>query len=250
MAIRRGTDLADELANAERLLAGGAEEMWGWGTPAGRVRVQARVEFIARELGLGPGVTVLELGCGTGIFTREVAETGASIVAVDLSERLLAEARRQTRHGNVELVCGNLMDPGVLDGRSFDAFYCVSVLHHLDLDQALPAIAAHLKRGARFAVSEPNLDNPLNRYWYFSPNLERRARLGTSASEMAFTRGELRDSLERHGFRVERLEHRDFLHPKTPPALIPWFKLGQRLAEALPLVRRWSGSLWASGTYR
>jgi SAM-dependent methyltransferase len=142
------------------------------------------------------------------------------------------------------------MDPKLLEGRRFDAFYCVSVLHHLDLDLALPAIAARLKPGARFAVSEPNLDNPLNRYWYFSENLERRARLGTSASEMAFTRVELRGALERHGFQVTRLEHRDFLHPKIPPALIPLFQWGQRLAENLPGVRRWSGSLWASGQLR
>ncbi|MCW8139982.1 MAG: class I SAM-dependent methyltransferase [Planctomycetota bacterium] len=248
MPIRRGADLDDELRNAERLLAGGAEELWGWGTPAGEERVRRRVEFIVREARLGPGVTALELGCGTGVFTRQVAASGARIVAVDLSTRLLDVARAHVPAG-VELVAGDLMRPETLEGRTFDAFYCVSVLHHLDLDRALPAIAAHLRPGARFAVSEPNLDNPLNRWHYFTPDLERRARLGVSASEMAFTREELADALARHGFRPERVEHRDFLHPRTPRRLIPAVRGVEAALERLPGVRRLSGSLWCAGTF-
>ena len=77
-----------------------------------------------------------------------------------------------------------------------------------------------------------------------------RARIGVSASEMAFTHGELKESLARHGFDAERLEHRDFLHPATPPRLIPLMKWAQSIAEHLPGLRRISGSLWTAGAYR
>lgn len=248
MSVRRGTDVDDELRNAERLLQGGAEDVWGWGTPAGQQRVRRRVEFIRREARLQPGRTVLELGCGTGMFTRPLAASGARIVAVDVAEKLVEVARREVQ-GDVEFVVGDLMDPATLAGRTFDAFYCVSVLHHLDLDRVLPILARHLRPGARFALSEPNLHNPLNRYWYFTDDLERRARLGMSASEMAFTREELVATLERHGLVVERADHRDFMHPRVPRPAIHFVRGLERVLERAPLVRRLSGSLWCAGRF-
>ncbi|MBA3686984.1 MAG: class I SAM-dependent methyltransferase, partial [Planctomycetes bacterium] len=205
--------------------------------------------FIVDRAGLRPGVRALELGCGTGLFTGKVAASGADIVAVDIAPRLLDEARRRVVATNVAFVAADLMAPDALAGRRFDAFYCVSVLHHLDLDRALPAIARHLVPGARFAVTEPNLDNPLNRWWYFTPDVARRARLGMSPTEMAFTRAELAATFLRHGYVVERLEHRDFLHPRVPRVLIPLAAGIGRIAECLPGVRRWSGSLFAAGTW-
>lgn len=249
MSVRRGTDVQDELRNADRLLEGGAEDVWGWGTPAGQERVRRRVEFIRREAGLEPGRTVLELGCGTGMFTRPLAASGARIVAVDVAEKLVEVARREVG-GDVEFLVGDLMDPATLAGRTFDAFYCVSVLHHLDVDRVLPILARHLRPGARFALSEPNLQNPINRYWYFTDDLERRARLGVSASEMAFTRDELVGTLERHRFTVERAEHRDFMHPRVPRPGIPLVRGLERLLERAPGLQRLSGSLWVSGRFR
>lgn len=249
MSIRRGTNVEDELENAERLLRGGAEDLWGWGSPAGRERVGRRVDFIRRELRLAAGSVTLELGCGTGVFTRGLAERGIRIVAVDLSQRLVDVARAACAGHDVEFVVGDLMRPETLGDRRFDAFYCVSVLHHLDLGRALPAIAAHLRPGARFAMSEPNIDNPLNRYYYFTPNLARRARLGYSATEMAFKREELASELRAHGFVVDRVEHRDFLHPSTPRALIPMVRALEGAIERVPVARRLSGSLFCAGTY-
>ena len=40
-------------------------------------------------------MTVLELGCGTGYFTQELARSGADIVAIDVSPELLEIAEDQ-----------------------------------------------------------------------------------------------------------------------------------------------------------
>ena len=55
---------------------------------------------------------VLDLGCGLGYFAREARERGArQVVGVDLSERMLDEARRRTT------------DPGIVYARdSLEAF--------------------------------------------------------------------------------------------------------------------------------
>ena len=47
---------------------------------------------------------VLELACGTGLWTRHLAETNARVVAVDASPEVLAINRARVRSANVEYV--------------------------------------------------------------------------------------------------------------------------------------------------
>ncbi|HYM25758.1 MAG TPA: hypothetical protein VEU08_21220, partial [Vicinamibacterales bacterium] len=98
-----------------------------------------------------------------------------------------------------------------------------------------------------FAFSEPNLLNPIHRYFAYSDNPERRRRWGSSPGEMAFRPDELRRELENAGFRVQALDHRDFLYPSTPESFIPIVRGAQAVAERLPFLCRISGSLWVSG---
>ena len=64
---------------------------------------------------------------------------------------------------------------------------------------------------------------------------------------MAFYPKELSLIFDEAGFEVHKLEHRDFLHPSVPEPLIPIVKIFQLLAERMPVIRRWSGSLWITG---
>lgn len=244
---QRGGCPASEIAHAQVLLEHGASETWGWYTVAGRERVKRRARWITNELRLRPGVRVLECGCGTGIFTREIAKTGADIVAIDISAALLEEAARQTSAKNVTFVEGDLESPDILQGERFDAVFGISVLHHLHLPVALDVIKGKAAKGARFAFSEPNILNPINRYYYFVDDMEKRHARGVSPNEMAFSRKELGEALMRHDFAVEQLEYRDFMHPSIPGWLIPFAGACEQLAEALPIVKALSGSIWVSG---
>ena len=53
-----------------------------------------------REYGIEDGI-VLELGCGTGVMTELLAESGYDMIGVDNSEEMLAEAveKREQRAG-------------------------------------------------------------------------------------------------------------------------------------------------------
>ncbi len=82
----------NEINHGILLSQGDTEAIWGWGTPAGRWRAWRRASLIARGAQLAPGKQVLEIGCGTGMFTEMFARSGASIVAVDISARLLGKA--------------------------------------------------------------------------------------------------------------------------------------------------------------
>src|SRR5215470_6599353 len=84
-----------EIEHGKRLAALETETVWGWGTPAGRLRAKRRAMLIGEGARLGPGVRVLEIGCGTGLFTEAFAATGADIVAVDISPELVDIAKRR-----------------------------------------------------------------------------------------------------------------------------------------------------------
>src|SRR4051794_6707697 len=46
-----------------------------------------------RLLAIRPGETVLDAGCGNGVFSRRLASLGARVVGTDVSERFLERAR-------------------------------------------------------------------------------------------------------------------------------------------------------------
>ena len=67
------------------------------GRPAG----EREVEFLIRELRLTPGMRVLDVGCGAGYHAVPLARRGFKVVGLDLSERMLADARAAAREADV-----------------------------------------------------------------------------------------------------------------------------------------------------
>jgi L-threonylcarbamoyladenylate synthase len=91
-------------------------------------------EFQAQVARAGSGGTVrriLDLGTGTGETALRVLEQhpGASLLGVDESEAMLAEARRRLEPGSVAFQLGRLQDP-LPDGR-FDLVMSALCVHHL-----------------------------------------------------------------------------------------------------------------------
>jgi ubiquinone/menaquinone biosynthesis C-methylase UbiE len=92
--------------------------------------------------GLSPGMSVLEIGCGTGVVARELASIAGRtgrVVGLDVSPALLGYARRRTAPEDVpvEYLLGDAYN---LDfpNRCFDASCSFTLLAHLnDLDRAV-----------------------------------------------------------------------------------------------------------------
>ena len=59
----------------------------------------ALFDDLAERAGLGPDCQVLEVGCGTGQATVDLAARAHSVLAIDPGAQLIAEARAQTRPG-------------------------------------------------------------------------------------------------------------------------------------------------------
>jgi 2-polyprenyl-3-methyl-5-hydroxy-6-metoxy-1,4-benzoquinol methylase len=72
------------------------------------------------------GLRVLDLACGQGRLSRELARRGASVVGLDISSALLARARAAEADNPLGLtyVEGDATSPRVLDGETFEAVTC------------------------------------------------------------------------------------------------------------------------------
>jgi SAM-dependent methyltransferase len=98
---------------------------------------------------LAPGLDLLDVGCGPGTLTVDLAARVAPgrVVGVDTEAAVVAEAADHAAAagaGNVAVLAGDFRDPGLdLAPGSFDVVHAHQVLHHLrDPVGALAAMAA------------------------------------------------------------------------------------------------------------
>lgn len=94
--------------------------------------------------------SVLEIGCGTGEFTRLLAARAETVLAVDLSPRMIRLARERSRlHPNVEFVTGDVMARRLPDNH-FDCVATLATAHHLPFESFLRRVRKALKPGGVF----------------------------------------------------------------------------------------------------
>jgi SAM-dependent methyltransferase len=97
-----------------------------------------------------PGEHVLDIGCGTGLSTRTAAAIAGRVLGVDISEPLLAEARRVTSAPNVAYEQGDTQVQTF--ARPFDvAISRFGVMFFADPAAAFANIARALRPGGRLA---------------------------------------------------------------------------------------------------
>jgi SAM-dependent methyltransferase len=93
------------------------------------------------------GRRVLDLGCGDGALTRDMAARGAHVVAVDASPAMVAAARDRGVDARLGDACQLTFEP------EFDVVFSNAVLHWVrDADAALAGIARALVPGGRFVA--------------------------------------------------------------------------------------------------
>lgn len=135
---------------------------------------------------LGPKADecVLDIGCGTGDLTAQIAEAGATVVGIDQSQSMIQQAKE--KYSDIEFSVGDVRNLDYKD--KFDAVFSNAVLHWVQPpEDAIKSIYASLKPGGRFvtefggqgnvqsvieavhaAFQKMNLDDPSEMLpWYF-----------------------------------------------------------------------------------
>jgi len=92
----------------------------------------------------------LEIGCGTGEFSRQLSRRAGRVLAIDLAPQMIRIARERSKHcPNIEFIAGDVMAHRLPDNR-FDCIATLTTLHHLPTEIILANIRAALKPGGVF----------------------------------------------------------------------------------------------------
>ncbi|MFG2959877.1 class I SAM-dependent methyltransferase [Streptomyces sp. NPDC048291] len=94
---------------------------------------------------VGPGAEVADLGCGPGRVTGRLAALGLSVFGLDLSESMLAIARRE--NPGLRFLQGSMLDLEAADG-ALDGVLCWYSSIHTP-DDRLPALFGEFRRVLR-----------------------------------------------------------------------------------------------------
>jgi len=134
-----------------------------WSNPERRDQAH-EVDQIATRLGLRPGMTVADIGAGSGYDTLRLSKVvgpSGRVFAEDVTSQYLGELRSAIAAGgakNVTVILGSAGDPK-LPPRSINAAVMVHMYHEIQQPMALlAALAPAFRPGGRLGIEE--LDRP------------------------------------------------------------------------------------------
>jgi trans-aconitate methyltransferase len=111
--------------------------------------VWEKAKGVVELLAPRPGERILDLGCGTGHLTAEIAATGAIVTGVDRSAEMIAEAK--AKHPGIEFEVRDARE--LLFDRKFDAVFSNAALHWIrESEKVISGVAKALKPGGRFVA--------------------------------------------------------------------------------------------------
>ena len=214
-------------------------------TTCGAQKVGRKTHLLIDFGNIKSGCRVLELGCGTGVYTEELARTGAEVFAVDLSQNMLNIAKQNLNAPNIFYMQSDANKLPFPD-KSFDSVVGTYVLQYINLDSCLPEIVRVLRDRGRVAFVEPNMANPAcfiaKKIGFF------RTKLVQCHESTAFFSGQLKRIFRRYGFVDIVIKPIEFVHPHTPPSLVPLSQRIGGLLERIPVIKEIAGSLFISAT--
>ncbi len=149
------------------------------------------------------GKTVLDLGCGGGFMSEELARRGATVIGVDPAAAALQAAREHAQQSKQSIDYRHGAGESLpLEAASVDLVVCVDVLEHVtDLPRTLDEIRRVLRPGGSFCF------DTINRNWLASlvivrlgEDVLRLLPRGTHDPELFIKPQELRSLLQERGF--------------------------------------------------
>ncbi len=144
-------------------------------TEIGRLVKHYEAELLQTMLDPQPGDYLLDVGCGTGIFTEAVLAQGAEIVGVDLSLPMVSAAAARFRGQSFSPMVGNMLALPFASG-SFDKVFSMTAIEFVANGQAAVAELERVtKNGGTIVLTT------LNR---LSPWAERRLRKAEEGHEL------------------------------------------------------------------
>lgn len=220
---------------------------WGALSPAGQKRYDKRFELFKQLCQPKKDTLILEIGAGDGEFTKRLGKLNSHIIATDITPAVVNKGKQYFKNKQIKNVRFSLEDAERLSLKkeTVNIVCGISILHHLNYQQALKEAYRVLKPGGLLFFSEPNMFNPII---YLGLHIKfLRKRMEFSTNETALLKWKVTKILRILGYSKYKVNNYDFLYPRTPTKLITMVNGLSNILEKTFLIRDISGSLiiWA-----
>jgi predicted TPR repeat methyltransferase len=114
-------------------------------------------EMIIRDSKLDSLGSIIDLGCGTGLFGLEIKEFCEYLEGVDLSEKMLVESNKKSVYDN--LIKQDIIEYLMNERLNFDYYILTDVFIYIgDLSHVFELIKSRNKKGGKLAFSTEHYD--------------------------------------------------------------------------------------------
>lgn len=139
---------------------------------------------------------VLDVGCGNGALTYDVAKKARRVVGVDLNEKNISFAKQRYARENIEYICGDALKD--LPNEKFDIIIMSNVLEHIE--NRVEFLERLREKAAKFLIRVPTI----NRDWItlYKKELGLDYRLD-KGHYVEYTFGSFEDELREAGLRIK-----------------------------------------------
>ena len=158
--------IASSYDRLNHIMTAGMDRLWR------RRAAKEAIKTARRKAASATNALTLDVACGTGDMAVELLKRGCSVTGIDLSEEMLAIARRKTAEANFQLSTFNFQLANAealpFDDASFDAVTSAfGIRNFVHLDKGLAEMARVLKSGGRMVILEMSTpDSALVRPFY------------------------------------------------------------------------------------
>lgn len=220
------------------------DSIWGSSSASGIFRIQRRSKILIDKIGMCGKNFILEVGCGTGEYTKEFIKNGCNIIATDISRDMITMAQKKGINNTEYVICD--LEKLPFKSKRFDAVVGNSILHHLyDVNAALSEIKRVMVNGASYSFLEPNARNPVN---FFIKNFGKYKKLADdSPNEKAFTAEKIKNAFESNGFKVYSVHCVDFIPPGFSITILKIFTNLDTFLSKIPVINQLAASILIYG---
>ena len=104
-------------------------------TPVGALVRRYESELLIDFLKPGPGEVILDVGCGTGVFTGDILSRGPHVIGLDISSPMLRRAIQKARRYSFQVVAGDMISLP-LGEECVDKVFSMTALEFIEDGQA------------------------------------------------------------------------------------------------------------------